>query len=273
MGAAFVLLSLGTGLNLGLLFWMTRQYGFRRTGTWLAVLIAVVLGLAYAVDRPLHPTEIDAADHTHAFDIYCRPFHAGAAGMAASVRKKLVDDSPVHEQYALAALTVFVLAGAILAAVDPRRRLEAWLETPGEQAISRYDRVVPAPVVGGVALIGLVAASVVGCYTWYPPPAEVLDEMQIARAEALSAAISGDVNHAMYWLPVLNDWTRRLQVGVYLRQGNLSRYHRHKSSVFRFRLELLEHELEDGTREEVTAATAAAANAYRRLQFAYTEEL
>ena len=122
-------------------------------------------------------------------------------------------------------------------------------------------------------LVGLVVASVVGCYTWYPPPDQVLDEMQIARTEALSAAISGDVDHAMYWLPILDDWARRLQVGVYLRQGDLSRYHRHKASVFRFRLELLEHELEDGAREEVSSAATAAANSFRRLQFAYTEEL
>lgn len=273
VGAAFVLLSLGTGLNLGLLLWMIRQYGLRRTGSWLAVLIVVVLGLAYTVDQPLHPTEIEAADHTHAFDIYCRPFHAGANGMPAIVWSKLVEKSPIHEQYGLAALAILVLGGVVLAAVDPKRRLEAWIESAGEQAISRYDRVVPGPVLGGVALVGLVVASVVGCYTWYPPPGEVLEEMQIARTEAFSAALTGDVDHAEYWLPVLDDWARRLQVGVYLRQGNLSRYHRHKASVFRFRLELLEHELEDGSRDEVSEAIAAAAASYHRLQFAYTEEL
>ena len=48
---------------------------------------------------------------------------------------------------------------------------------------------------------------------------------------------------------------------------------RHRASVFRFWLELLEHEMEDGTREEVTEATTAAANVSGCLQLAYTEEL
>lgn len=273
VGAAFVLLSLGAGLNFGLLFWMTRQYGVRRTGVWLLVLVTVVLSLAYAVDRPLHPTEIDPADHTHAFDIYCRPFQAGASGMPGIVGKMLVEDSPVHERFGLLALSGFVAFGLVLAVVDPRRRLEAWLEASGEQEISRYDWVVPGPILGGIAIIGLVVASVVGCYTWYPAPDEVLEEMRIARSEAFSAAISGDVDHAEYWLPVLDDWARRLQVGVYLRQGDLSRYHRHKAAIFRFRLELLKHELESGTRQEVIVAANDAANAYRRLRFAYEEEL
>ncbi|MCA9089423.1 MAG: permease, partial [Planctomycetaceae bacterium] len=72
-GAAFVLLTLGAGMNLGLVAWMVRQYGWKRSGVWFALLLVVVIGLAYGVDRPLFPHEIDPADHTHAFDIYCRP--------------------------------------------------------------------------------------------------------------------------------------------------------------------------------------------------------
>jgi len=56
VGAAFVLLTLGAGVNLGLIAWVWRNYGLARSLAWLAILLAVVLGLAYAVENPCHTT-------------------------------------------------------------------------------------------------------------------------------------------------------------------------------------------------------------------------
>ena len=74
VGAAFVLLTLGAGINLGVIAWVWRNYGLKRGLGWLAILLAVVLALAYAIENPLYPSEIEPPGHTHAFDIYCRPF-------------------------------------------------------------------------------------------------------------------------------------------------------------------------------------------------------
>jgi len=77
VGAAFALLVLGAGANVGLVAWMIRMYGPRRSAAWFALLIAVVVGLAYGVDQPLYPHGVEPAGHTHAFDIYCAPFQPG----------------------------------------------------------------------------------------------------------------------------------------------------------------------------------------------------
>ena len=50
VGAAFVLLTLGAGINLGLIAWVMRNYGVSRGLGWLAILLPVVLGLAYAIE-------------------------------------------------------------------------------------------------------------------------------------------------------------------------------------------------------------------------------
>ncbi|WP_240928186.1 permease [Thalassoroseus pseudoceratinae] len=273
VGAAFVLLALGTGLNLGLLVWMVRQYGFGRAFTWLSTLVVVVLGIAYAVEKPLYPTEIEASDHTHAFDIYCQPFTEGVANPAQQVWSKLDGDAQAHELIGLGFLAALVLLGIGFNVFDPKRKTEAWLESGAEKQVDKFDIVVPAPVLGFVALVGLVAMSIVGCYAYYPPADEIFEEMRIAQGEALSAARSGNHSHAEYWIAVWDDWTRRLQVGVTIRKGSLPKYHRLKSEILRFKLELLEHELEDGTEEEVWDATTAVSNAYRRMLFAYREEL
>jgi hypothetical protein len=46
VGAAFVLLILGAGMNLGLLGWSMAEYGFRRGMAWLLLISSIALGLA-----------------------------------------------------------------------------------------------------------------------------------------------------------------------------------------------------------------------------------
>lgn len=102
-------------------------------------------------------------------------------------------------------------------------------------------------------LAGLVALSVVACYAYYPSPQECLDEIFLARGECLSAALSGDQDHSLFWLPVWEEWSRRLEVGTFLRRGELRRYQSMQGYLIRKKLELLEHELEHDPyeREEV----------------------
>lgn len=276
VGAAFALLAMGAGMNLGLLWWMWRTYGTKRSAIWLLLLELVVVGLSYGVDRPFAPAEIESADHTHAFDVYCRPFHDVNGNGLELVRVKLSQDTQVFERWSLAALGVLALLGIGFKLLDQRGgRIESWLEevaapTCGQQPWHR--RPVPAPVLGGAALIGLIAFSLVGCFAFYPPPQDVFEEMRIAKAEALTAAMTGHQQHAAHWIDVWDDWTRKLQVGVYLRHGRLSDYHRTKARLLRDRLELLEHEVEEGDRAAVAQLITATNRAYERLQSAFLTE-
>ncbi len=97
---------------------------------------------------------------------------------------------------------------------------------------------------------------------------------QVATVEAFSAAMSGDKEHALHWIPICEGWTRRLQVGTYMRHWELSDYHRMKARVFRDKLELLEHMIEDGDpAEEIRQQTLATRQAYARMANAFREEL
>jgi uncharacterized membrane protein YraQ (UPF0718 family) len=276
VGAAFVLLAFGAGMNFGTLAWMWRTYGPRPSLTWLGLLMCVVIGLSYGVERPLRPADAPAADHTHAFDVYCQPFVAGEAAPFQRSLERLRQNRGLHEVAGIAVLGALLAAGIALRAFDPRRRVDSWLERPADASIGGtrgFDIVVPNGVVGGFIVLGIVAFSVVGCCAFYPPPSEVFEEMRIVKGEALGAAISGEREHAEQWLAVWDDWTRKLQVGVYLRRGSLSQYHRMKARVLREKLELLEHEVAEGDREEISKVTADISLAYRRLQHAYLEEL
>jgi hypothetical protein len=124
-----------------------------------------------------------------------------------------------------------------------------------------------------VGLAGIVAMSVVGCYAYYPTPREALEELSIARGEAASAAISGNREHALHWIPVCEGWNRRLVVGTYLRRWKVSDYHLMKSRLVQDRLEELEHAIEDNDDpEEIHEHAIAVSRAFMFLSQAYRSE-
>lgn len=296
IGAAFALLALGAGMNLGLILWMSKNYGVKKSAAWLALLIAIVLGLAYGVEKPLFPKGVEPADHTHAFDIYCRPFEASSsASVPAMAMEKLNRDIQPYEWYSAYAFAALLLTGILLKIVDRFWVIEDWLEKKvvDDQEKKTMDIIIPAPVLGLIALVGLVAVSLVGCYAYYPPPDEALKEMNVVKGEALQAALVGDETHAKYWLEQLDDWSRKLQVGVYLRDGGLSDYHNIKARILREKLELLEHEVEEFSdlkkkyktyqeqrensdfrevEQEVRSMVADISRSMMRLRIAYLEE-
>ncbi|MEN0112040.1 MAG: permease, partial [Planctomycetota bacterium] len=80
VGAAYVLLALGAGANLGLLAWAGKNYGPRRAAAFLALFIAVVTLIAYTIEDPLYSAGSVDHPHTHAFDVYACPFPARSSG-------------------------------------------------------------------------------------------------------------------------------------------------------------------------------------------------
>jgi len=273
VGAAFTLLALGAGVNVGLIVWMIRNYGSRKALLWFALLLAIVAGLSYGIERPLYPNGIEAADHTHAFDGYCRPYHPTTVGIARATWITLRQDTGLHEKISLAVVAAFLVVGIALRIYDPSGRCEAWLERgrPAGEPTTWYDRRVPSSAVGGLALLSVVALSVVGCFTYYPRAREAFKEIGIANAETLGSAIVGERSHAEKWIPVYEDWVRKLQVGIYLRGGRLSEFHRVKAEILLERLEVLEHKLAHDDRLEIRRLCTAIERSRSRLQTALEE--
>ena len=248
VGAAFAMLALGAGTTLGLLAWAWRAYGPTRTAAMLAAVLGVTLALSYGVDRPLRPDGAEEGGHTHAFDRYTAPFTLKQAHPWVRAWGELTDGVEAHERYALVALAVFAAAGLLLRFADRTGRTEAWLERPpaaggGDTSAGRFDVALPAPVLGGAALVGLAALSVLGCFTYYPPPGECLDQLFVMQGEAMSAANAGDRAAAEEFIPVCEDWAKRAQVGHVLRNGPAGEFRDLRTAIYLDRLEELEHEV------------------------------
>lgn len=275
IGAAFILLTLGAGMNCGLLAWMLMNYGWKKSLAWMALMLGVVIVISYGIERPLYPKDIEPANHTHAFDIYCSPFHPEsppAGGYPSAVLQKLKMETQVHEMYGAIAIGVLVICGLGLKVLDRHWVIETWLNKQPEKLL---DVVLPGWVLAASGFLVIIAASITGCFVYYPEPNETLSEMgQVATVEAFSAAMAGEKEHALHWIPICEGWTRRLQVGTYMRYWQLSDYHRMKAQVFRDKLELLEHMIEDNDPpEEIRRQTLDARMAFSRMSTAFREEL
>jgi uncharacterized membrane protein YraQ (UPF0718 family) len=274
VGAAFALFELGIGVNLGLIVWLIMLFGWRRILLWLALIMGVTLGMAYAAERPLYFAH-EEANHTHAFDDWTSPFVSGSMAGWHEVREKILQKVEILEPVALAGLAFLILVGLLARWLDRDGRLEAWLTRAPpavDRPVSLWNRDVPGPVLGVAALAGLVAFSVVALYIYYPASKDTFDEILHVRAEAWSAVHSGNKEEAIRRIQHWDLLTRKLQVGVFIRTGRLNAEATTLTEDLRERLEDLRDALLAGKGSEaremmsvVEAAQSKCREAFRAL--------
>ncbi|MBU6238918.1 MAG: permease [Planctomycetes bacterium] len=273
IAASFTLLVLGAGVNLGMLVWIVRNYRWRPTLIWISCLVLLVLGLSYGMDSPLRPKGVEQADHTHAFDVYCNPFPSDATGLMQSSGRILYES--LHPEEIVAGVAcLFILAfGGFIAWLDPKNAwmnalisMPAKVDAPSGSRLK--DVVLPPAVIAGVSFFGLVLASVVACFLYYPPVKEIRQEMHAIEAEMVGAYNRGNWENLEYWIPIQEDWSNKLVVSAYLRGQPLDRFSKLKLQVYMKKLELLEHAVEDRDLEEAKEFGRQGAAAFQRFKSA-----
>jgi uncharacterized membrane protein YraQ (UPF0718 family) len=271
VGAAFALMILGAGVNAGVVVWLWLHYGKSRTFGCVGTLFLIVVALSYLVDAPLTPKGVTAAGHTHAFDVYCSPFHPNDTVNWAVVSDRFQKGLPLFELISLMGWAALLLCGWFLTRATRLDRLERWLEVPVDRSGS-LDVELSPKVLGSLGLVGLIAASVLGCFLYYPPIEEIFEELKQSQIPLAAAGVTGDWDGVNYWLPVVDDWSRRIQVSAYLRRIPQSQFHEMKARIFRDKLDLLRHAAEDRDPEEARAASFAVQRAFGRFRSAYLPE-
>jgi uncharacterized protein len=270
IGAAFSLLVFGAGINLGLLAWMAGTLGFRKALAFMVLFSAVTLPLAYAVSEPLYPKGVEVAGHTHAFDVYTNPFHPRESGLASRTLHEIGKFWGENELGGTPLLLLMIAVGAIFIVLEKKTRLVGWIEAPAQ--LASFDRILPTKVIAVVSVLLLVASSVAGCYIFYPDKRMTLADMTAYNTEAVLAARLGQWEGAMKWIGFQEDLARRLEVGTFIRSGELSEYHRTRARLFREQLELLKHEIEHQDREKATVEAMKTSLAFRRMKRAFLDE-
>ncbi len=270
IGAAFTLLILGAGANIGLLCWFARTYGIRKVFIFCMLLVVVTVGLAYAIDKPLYPKGIEPAGHSHAFDVYTHPFFSQSQGLIEVAGRKVKDFYLANEVGATFILVGMVLLGSILSVVGRKVDFESWF-IRGVPSESKYDIIVPGWILGIVSVGFLVAASIVGCYLYYPAPDDLLADFLSVHTETVLTSKNQDWEAAEKWIAYSDDLSRRLEVGVFLRQGSIDEFMSTKAKIYREKLDALRESVESKNGETVGPNSMAVQEAYRRMSAAFRE--
>ena len=271
VGAAYTLLAMGAGINLGTIAWAWRTYGAKEAIGFLAVFAVVVTCIAYAIEDPLYSGGDIEEPHTHAFDMYACPFHAGVPVLAGDFQRKLRDSFQTYQAVSFMFILGLAALGFGFKAVDKARSIDRYLEA-NSQHNKGVDFEIPGPVLGGIALVGLVVLSTLGCYVYYPPPSETLEDMAMVKANYFVAIQTGDAPEAMKAIEVYDNMTRKLQVGHFLRHWELDEYQQTKAKVLRGRLEQLKDLVEQGDFENAKEMSMRVSNAHRRCREAFAVE-
>lgn len=271
IGAAFVLFILGIGTSVGTLVWLFVDFGPRRVLRWFAAYVVIILAMGYACEPLLYDTRKAEADHTHAFDDYSAPFPSGS-GSAALVRAKLAEKFGPVEQPAVYGFVALLVLGLIVRRADRGEHLERWLTAApvaAERPRAKWDVIIPGPALGMIGLIGLVAFSVVGAYLYYPDRQQCFDEMAAVHADAVVAARTGRRDEAIRHLEHWDLITRKLQVGVYIRDFAVTADQASSADDLRERLEELRDAMLAADAEGAKAMLPKVEAAYRACRDAY----
>lgn len=222
IGGAFILLVLGIGMCLGTLAWLIRDFG-RRFIPWFFLYALIVLGLAYACEPLLWDSRKVEVDHTHAFDDLSSPFMKGRddasnEAMREIVERKLAAKFGVPEKLSLGCLFGLLALGIGLRLADRSGRVENWLVArPVNEKPGRWDPNLSGIAVGGFAILGLIAFSVVGAYIYYPNREFCLEKMRYLSADTRDLMIKGKVDESILYIEQWDLIARQLQVGTYIR--------------------------------------------------------
>ena len=269
IGAAFSLLILGAGTNFGLLLWFGVTYGFKRMSVFCLLLLVSTIGLAYVIDKPLYPKGVEPAGHTHAFDVYTHPFAHGQSNVLDQAKLKAKDFWKSNEFGGTYLIGTLFLLGAGFTLVRKSFDLERWL-TQAKQS-SGLDRDLPGWVLGLTSVVGLVAASVTGCFMYYPAPDDLLADLVAINADCVVSARTKDWDAAEKWIRYSDDLSRRLEVGVFLRTGAVAEFQSSKAKVYRQKLDELKEFVESQNPNGIEDKAQEVATAYLRMSASFRE--
>ena len=272
IGAAFSLLILGAGTNIGLLFAFGSMLGFKRLLVFLLMLWGITIGIAYALDKPLYPKGVSSAGHTHAFDVYTHPYPGSRGEMLKTAVADVEDYRTKKDFGATYLLGAMFLVGLILRFTGRFVDFEAWFKQTAEKKNAALEVIIPAWVIGLIACVALIAMSIAGAFLYYPPANELLEDLFAVNTNCVVAAKTKEYDAAQKWILYCDDLSRRLEVGEFMRHGKVSKFQSAKAKVYREALDELRHAIEDGDEETIKEFAQAVSRAYMQMSKAFKKK-
>ena len=260
LGAAFALIILGAGANVGVANWLRRDYGFRPLMLFVGLLIGSTMIIGFTADRTIKHGRATSKDHTHAFDSFTRlpqldPQEVGPAWVVRSVAESIQKHEEKHEASGaaevggLGLLGLLIVAGFVLKLSGDRFSIEHWLQPSTEaadDATPSWDPALSSGQLVAVTVIGIAALAFGGLYVFYPSQDNLFDEMNVIRVEVYTSVRKEDLTEFRRRTVQWKRQAEKLPTSTFLRGGTVTDDGRERLQEFLYALDTLEGHMAAG---------------------------
>ncbi|REJ83652.1 MAG: hypothetical protein DWQ29_12420 [Planctomycetota bacterium] len=245
LGAAFSLIVLGAGANVGVANWLRRDYGGKPLMLFVGLLLASTIVIGVTADRTIVHGNSDMKDHTHAFDPFTR-----VAGVATSdanlawVWTQIERQMHMHEAVGAVLLALMAVAGIVLWLLRDRVGVEHLMRDPNDvpepapssvwNPVLSFRQLVAAGVfsVAGLAMCGL--------YVFYPSAENLISDMNDIRVDAYDAVKAEDAQESQRRLAQWRNLAQKLPTSVLIRRGSVTKEEREQVDELLYGIDVLE---------------------------------
>ena len=257
LGAAFALIVLGAGANVGVANWLRRDYGLKSLALFVGLLIGSTLVLSLTADRTIIHGAAKASDHTHAFDPFTRlsivsDRNANLLWIYDEVRKTMSMDRTVG----LSLLGLIAIAGIYLRVA--RNSIDHLLEqedSEAERTSPKWNPALSARQLCAVGVLGVLTAAVVGLYIFYPPTDDLIEDMNNIRLGVYDAVRDKDATETTRRTAQFRSHLRKLPTSVQIRFGRVNAADRQSVDEVLYSLNTLEESVRTGRFQEAKVLT------------------
>lgn len=274
LGAAFALILLGAGANVGVANWLRRDYGVKPLALFVMLLIGTTLVIGFTADRSIVRGTATMQDHTHAFDSFTRlsdvsPSEAGPAWVIREVNKSIKKHEASGQAEILGVLLLggLILAGIILRLLGDRVSTERFLvpqpDQPDGLTSPGWDPALSSKQLVAVGVVGMLSLAAIGLYLFYPAMDDLVGDMAVIRVEAFDAIREGDVAEFQRRSTQWKRHAEKMPTSVLLRGGTVTDAGRESLDEFLYGLDMLEEQLRSGRVDEAKTTRPYVDGLYR----------
>ena len=245
LGAAFSLIVLGAGANVGVANWLRRDYGGKPLMLFVGLLLASTIAIGVTADRTIVHGNADMKADTHAFDPFTRvPGVASSQANLTWVWTQIQRQIHSHEAVGAILLALMTVAGILLWLLRHRVRVDHLMTDPNgipEPAPrSAWNPELSFRQLVTAGVFAVVGFAIAGMYVFYPSAENLFGDMNDIRVDAYDAVKAEDAEEARRRLAQWRSLARKLPTSVLIRRGQISEEQQEQVDELLYGIEVLE---------------------------------
>jgi hypothetical protein len=267
LGIGFVLVVCGAGLNLAVVQGICRLVG-RGVFVPTVLVLALYPAAEYAIDAIGLRSPPETILHTHALDSYGRsPMTDGSSGAILDRLAELMRSGGPVGWAAIGSVALLATVGGILRRHAVRDRVFGWIEQPattrGRPGSAIGELVIPRAWLVGFAALSAIAAGAALLLVHYPPPEEILEEMDRLHTEVVYSVKHDPTEVALGEIRRWEELAEKIEPSLLLHRRHQDRVVHDGATELRNSLKMLRELVEEGRVDEAKTTLGYVADMYQ----------